>query len=272
MRTLNNHIIIYDDECPMCDLYTRAFVRSKMLDKSGRVAYSEMTALIEQGIDRERSRNEIALIDVTTGKVSYGIDSLFTVIGNSFPIFKPLFACGPFRRTIGKVYAFISYNRKVIVPGKALNAAKTCAPDFNLKYRIAYIFLAWMLVSATVHAYARLLVPLVPPGTFMRELILGGAQIPFQILALSFLGRRKLVTYLGNMMTVAAMGALALLPVLLSVHLGLALSPIVGAGYLLLIVGLMVLEHMRRVKLLGITGMATVSWIVYRVLALFVIL
>jgi hypothetical protein len=148
---------------------------------------------------------------------------------------------------------------------------KACIPNFSLEYRIAYIFLAWMIVSVTVHAYAMLLVPLVPPGTFMRELILGGGQIPFQILALSFLGRQKLVTYLGNMMTVAVMGALALLPVLILTHL-VALSPIVCAGYLLLIVGLMVLEHMRRVKLLGVTGLATASWIVYRVLALFIIL
>jgi len=272
MKTLNNHIIVYDDECPMCDLYTRAFVRSKMLDKGGRMAFSEMTTLIEQGLDRDRSRNEIALIDVTTGKVSYGIDSLFTVIGNSFPFFRFLFACKPFRWIAGKAYSFVSYNRKVIVPGRALNPEKACTPDFNLKYRLAYLLLAWMLVVVIVHAYAALLVPLVPPGTFVRELILGGAQIPFQVLALSFLGKQKLVTYLGNMMTVAVMGALALLPVLALVYFGILLSPMVCTGYLLLIVGLMVLEHMRRVKLLGITGLATVSWILYRVLALFVIL
>ena len=272
MKTLDNHIIIYDDECPMCDLYTRAFVRSKMLEKGGRVAFSEMDSSIEQGIDRDRSRNEIALIDVTTGRVSYGIDSLFTVMGHSFPFFKPLFACGPFRWMIRKIYSFISYNRKVIVPGRVLNVENACVPDFNLTYRVAYLLFAWMVVAVTVHAYAALLVPIVPPGTFIRELILGGAQIPFQILALSFLGRQKLVTYLGNMMTVAVMGALALLPMLTLTHFGIKFSPLICTGYLLVVVGLMVLEHMRRVKLLGMTGLATVSWIIYRVLALFVIL
>lgn len=272
MRTLNKHIIIYDDECPMCDLYTRAFVRSKMLEKGARVAFSAMDSSIEQGLDSDRSRNEIALIDVTTGKVSYGIDSLFAVIGHSFPVFKPLFAFVPFRWMIRKVYSFVSYNRKVIVPGKALKAAKACVPDFNLKYRVAYLLLAWMVVAVTVHAYAALLVPIVPPGTFVRELILGGAQIPFQMLALSFLDKQKLVTYLGNMMTVAVMGALALLPMLTLAHFGVMFSPLIYTAYLLVLVGLMVMEHTRRVKLLGITALATVSWIIYRVLALFVIL
>lgn len=272
MKTLNNHIIVYDDECPLCDLYTRAFVQSKMLEKEGRLAFSEITGIIEKGLDRNRSRNEIALIDVTTGKVTYGIDSLFTVIGNAFPIGKPLFACAPFRWLAKRAYSFISYNRKVIVPAGSKNAARACTPDFNLKYRVVYIIFAWLLVATVVHAYAKLLVPIVPPGGFIRELILSGAQIPFQALALSFQKRRKLMDYLGNMVTVTIIGALMLLPVLLLTHWGVVLAPVVCAGYLLLVVGVMVLEHLRRVKLLGITGLATVSWILYRVLALFVIL
>jgi predicted DCC family thiol-disulfide oxidoreductase YuxK len=272
MKTLNNHIIVYDDECPMCDLYTRAFVRSKMLEKEGRLAFSEVTALVGKGLDPNRSGNEIALIDLTTGKVTYGIDSLFTVIGNAFPVTKLLFACSPFRWLAKQAYSFISYNRKVIVPAKSVDAARACTPDFNLKYRIAYILFAWLLVATVVHAYAKLLVPIVPPGGFMRELILSGGQIPFQALALSFLSRKKLMNYLGNMVTVTIIGALMLLPVLLLAHWGIVLAPVICAGYLLLVVGAMVLEHLRRVKLLGITGLATVSWIVYRVLALFVIL
>jgi predicted DCC family thiol-disulfide oxidoreductase YuxK len=272
MKTLNDHIIIYDDECPMCDLYTRAFVRTRMLDKGGRVAFSKMNESLNADIDRKRSSNEIALINTRTGEVMYGIDSLFIIIGNAFPLFKSLFACRPFRWLTKKAYSFVSYNRKVIVPGKTLNTEKACIPDFNVKYRIAYILLAWIFVASIVSAYFKLLAPVVEPGTFLREFILVGAQIPFQALSLSFLSRERLVNYLGNMMTVTMMGALLLMPLLILTHLGVTLSPIVCSVYLVLVVGLMVLEHMRRVKLLGITGLATVSWIVYRVLALFIIL
>ena len=39
METLRDHTIIYDDECPMCNIYTRAFVKHGLLDKKGRKGF-----------------------------------------------------------------------------------------------------------------------------------------------------------------------------------------------------------------------------------------
>ncbi|WP_431214023.1 hypothetical protein ACQ86N_03830 [Puia sp. P3] len=110
MRTLRNHIILFDAECPMCDLYSRGFVASGMLDGDGREPYQEVLGgggtvlggggkIVGAGVvagggvcpvvDRQRAVNEIALVDTTTGAVSYGIDSLFKVIGHSFPFSAP---------------------------------------------------------------------------------------------------------------------------------------------------------------------------------------
>jgi len=36
MKTLANHIILYDEECPMCFAYTKAFIKLDMLPKNGR--------------------------------------------------------------------------------------------------------------------------------------------------------------------------------------------------------------------------------------------
>ena len=47
-------------------------------------------------VDRQRAVNEIALVNTETGEVEYGIKSLFKVIGNSAPVFKPLFSFNPF--------------------------------------------------------------------------------------------------------------------------------------------------------------------------------
>ncbi len=36
MKTLRNHTLIYDKECPMCNLYSKGFIQSGMLDENGR--------------------------------------------------------------------------------------------------------------------------------------------------------------------------------------------------------------------------------------------
>jgi predicted DCC family thiol-disulfide oxidoreductase YuxK len=41
MKTLKDHTLLYDATCPMCRLYTRAFVSSGMLDQEGRAPYQE---------------------------------------------------------------------------------------------------------------------------------------------------------------------------------------------------------------------------------------
>src|SRR5579871_2225689 len=133
MKTLNNHIILYDADCPMCKLYTGQFVKRGMLDTNGRAPYQQMPDTVCPYVDRQRAVNEIALVNTETGEVNYGIKSLFKVIGNSAPVFKPLFSFSPFIWLMSKVYAFISYNRRVIIPGENTNDG--LQPTFKLHYR-----------------------------------------------------------------------------------------------------------------------------------------
>src|SRR5580698_2819025 len=95
VNTLKNHTILYDADCPMCKAYTNAFTATGMLDPNGRAPYQHMPDFACPLIDHQRAVNEIALINKTTGQVTYGIESLFKIIANSFPIFRPLFNCKP---------------------------------------------------------------------------------------------------------------------------------------------------------------------------------
>ena len=52
MKTLKKHVIIYDDECPLCDLYTGGFVKSVMLDERGRTPFRCMGDIKIEGTDR----------------------------------------------------------------------------------------------------------------------------------------------------------------------------------------------------------------------------
>ena len=262
MKTLKNHLILYDAECPMCKVYTQAFTATGMLDNDGRAPYQNLKGFSCPTVDRKRAVNEIALVNITTGEVSYGIDSLFKVIGNAFPLFKPLFAFRPFTWTMRKLYAFISYNRKVIIPApKTTNP--TLQPTFSLKHRIAYLITATLIAALILTNYARLL-PY--PGNACREYLVCSGQLLFQGFIVSVIAPAKRWDYLGNMMTISLAGSLLLLP-------ALALHPnaTIATGWFATVATAMLLEHLRRCKLLGLGKFLSATWLFYRAALLAVI-
>ncbi|WP_316844620.1 DUF393 domain-containing protein [Pedobacter psychrodurus] len=265
MKTLNNHVILFDNECPMCYAYTKAFVKTGMLAEDGREAYQQMPDHICPQVDRQRAANEIALVNTENGEVSYGIQSLFKIIAHAMPFFKPLFLFGPFVYLMRKFYAFISYNRKVIIP--AAVKANSIQPSFKLHYRLAYLLFTWLLTAYVLTAYAHLLTSFVPLGSPYREYLICGGQMIFQGSIILFYKKGKLWDYLGNMMTISFAGSLLLLPALL---LGecLSMPGIFFILYFLMVAGLMFLEHLRRSKLLKLGWIMSLTWALYRLIVL----
>lgn len=270
MKTLTNHTIIYDDECPMCNQYTKAFIKTGMLDQEGRVAYSRAISDQSAHVDWDRARNEIALINKNDNSVIYGVESLTTIFQQRFPWFKPLFASSIFLLIMRYIYAFISYNRKVIAPSKVFEARNSCTPDQNYIARWAYIIFAWLVTSYILVNYSGLLIPLVEESNFIREFMICGGQIVFQGVIVLLVKRDRWIHYLGNVMTISLVGALALLPMLILetwvVNSGLYL------GYFMLIVSLMLFEHVKRVKMLELPWYISATWVLYRLLVLAIIL
>ena len=269
MRPLRDHLILYDEECPMCTVYTKAFVKTGMLDSDGRASYQQMPPVACPVVDKQRAANEIALVNTQTGEVIYGIHSLFAVLGNAFPLFRKLFVFPPFVWLMNKLYAFISYNRRVIIPPRH-SAGHAVQPAFKLNYRIAYLALTWFATAAILSRYAPLLVPLVPTGHPGREYAICGGQLLIQAAVLCLLAAPKMWDYLGNMMTVSFAGALLLLPPAL-LHRWLAAGPYLYAGYFMGVASLMLLEHMRRTKRLKLGWLPTITWVCYRLAILFLL-
>ncbi|MEO6633573.1 MAG: DUF393 domain-containing protein, partial [Mucilaginibacter sp.] len=73
MKTLENHMILFDGECPMCNAYTNAFVKTGMLGANGRAAYQNGMDNVCPLIDKQRAVNEIALVNIENGEVTYGV-------------------------------------------------------------------------------------------------------------------------------------------------------------------------------------------------------
>ncbi|TCD11497.1 DUF393 domain-containing protein [Pedobacter frigidisoli] len=265
MKTLQNHVILFDNECPMCYAYTKAFIKVGMLPGNGREAYQNMPIAICPLIDKQRAANEIALVNTANGEVTYGISSLFKIIGNAMPVFKPLFQFSPFIWIMTKFYAFISYNRKVIIPADVKEDG--VQPSFKILYRIVYLLLTWLATAYILTVYAHLLTDFVPLGGKYREYLICGGQMVFQGIIIFFYKKEKLWEYLGNMMTISFAGSMLLLPVIILAKY-FHIMPVIFILYFLLVAGLMFLEHLRRSKILKLGLAMSITWAVYRLIVL----
>ncbi|MGZ3757345.1 MAG: DUF393 domain-containing protein [Mucilaginibacter sp.] len=270
MKTLNNHLILFDADCPMCNAYTKAFVATGLLPQDGRAAYQLLNAETCPMVDRQRAVNEIALVNRNTGEVTYGINSLFKIFGTAIPVLRPVLAFAPLVWVMSKFYAFISYNRRVIIPAAEQAGNFQYQPAFKLNYRLLYLLFTWGITAYILTAYVHLMKGLLPQGYAFREYLVCGGQIFFQGLIVYYLAKSKAWDYLGNMMTISFAGALLLGFGLLAAH-WFALPPIVWAAYFMLVAGSMFLEHIRRTKLLGLDFTLSITWAIYRTLVLILI-
>lgn len=271
MKTLENQTLLYDEDCPLCSLYTTGFVKSGMLDENGRKSYCHLSAEEQNFIDLKRATNEIALVDNKTKTVTYGIDSLIKVLGFSFPVIEKIAITKPIHFILRKMYSFVSYNRKVIIPGNVSEENKLqCIPDFNYKYRFLFITFALTITSFVLFVYSNL-IPVLPKTTIFREVALAFGQIIFQSLFLFKFDKRTIMNYAGNLMTVSLMGSLILVPILILSKFT-NLPEIVILGWFGLTVFIMFAEHFRRIKILKLPFYLSYTWILYRILALALIL
>ena len=140
METLDNKVIVYDDNCPLCQAYTAGFVKAGWLKE--RRGFATVGPELLAKIDFDRARHEIPLLDTKTGEVTYGLSALFLIFGERMPIFKPLFRSRWFRPMLYPLYQIITYNRRIIAGSGATKTGCDCAPDVNLFYRWLYIALA----------------------------------------------------------------------------------------------------------------------------------
>ncbi|WP_207425617.1 DUF393 domain-containing protein [Pedobacter sp. SYSU D00535] len=271
MSRLKNHLILFDADCPMCRLYTEAMVKGGMLDPDGRAPYQDLTEQACPMVDRQRAANEIALVSLESGEVSYGIQSLFKVFASSFPVLKPLFLFKPFVWGMTKLYAFISFNRRVIIPAPLATGTFQIQPSLRLEYRIAYLIFSWFITASIHSAYSPLLKGLAPAGSAVMEYLICGGQVFFQGAIIGLIDRSKRWDYLGNMMSISLAGALLLLPAVFKAN-WLHLPAGFYAAWFLAIAGAMLLEHIRRTRLLQLGWTLSASWVLYRILVLLFIL
>ncbi len=272
MTALKDHTLLYDTNCPLCAAYTKGFIKANMLEESGRVSYEEGVLKYGGHIDLDRSRNEIALVNTSTGSVKYGIDSMIHIITHKFKFLTPILNNAVVLFFLRTFYSFISYNRKVIATSTNYTL-QTCVPDFNIRYRMLYLLVSGVITSTVLLHYSFLLKGFVPKSNLLREYGICFGQIIFQgsILLAIKTKKEKLFDYLGNMMTVSFIGALLLLPALIVGRYTL-FAPYIYLAYFFAVVLYMFLQHQKRVKNIHAPLWLSYTWILYRCLVLLFIL
>ena len=140
---MNDKALIYDDNCPLCSAYTKAFVKGGFLKPANRIAFSDVN-MQQFKIDWNRARHEIPLIDMQNGEVKYGVDALVDILQQKFSFINPLMNIKWLYWFFKKLYKLISYNRKIIVAAKApCKTSIDCTPDYSFFWRWVLIFICY---------------------------------------------------------------------------------------------------------------------------------
>ena len=138
---LENKVIVYDDSCPMCKIYTWWFVAIGLLKAENRVGFATSLPEVITNIDVNRGRHEIPLYDRATGKTIYGLKAMTHILASRWAWLNPIFESRPFWWTFHPIYEIITYNRRVIAGCKHC-CGFDCAPDLNKFYRSVYLGIA----------------------------------------------------------------------------------------------------------------------------------
>ena len=269
---LKSNKLLIDHDCPMCAAYGTIFTRLGMIDPHTVSPYQHTDEVLANRIDMKRARSEIALYDETNYRTVYGIDAMIAIVAHRRPWLRRLLTAAPLYFVLRKFYFFVSYNRRVIYPAKAKPGLRDCTPPTHAPYRWLYILLVAMGTGAVLNHYAYPIYTVWElPYDPWRECYLCFGQVVWQGVVIGGVSRKQALTYLGNMSTVSLIGAILLLPLLL-VTTFTTLSPWLMLAYFALVVGVMLLEHLRRCRLLSITYGMTVSWVAFRMTALSILL
>lgn len=268
LKTLTNHILIFDKDCPLCTIYTKLFVKYGFLDDKGRQAYQDMD-FENTNVDTDLARNQIALLNTTTGEAIYGIDALTKVLSNKFSFIGLFMKFKPLYWLMTQLYSLISYNRKIVIP-VSCNNLTSCNPSKNWFWRILFILICGVAVQLVYPLYMNTFFEKSIINTFyLKESLLLVGQLIFQRFFCILLKEKNSYDYIGHVSFISFMATLylicfyVLLKILSLMGIETTLLGIICYG---IVSGWMFLEHRRRMNILGMNKWLTWSWVLYKII------
>lgn len=277
MKTAATKVILYDDRCPLCTAYTKVFVRCGLLRPENRKGFSEIgsEAFVQQ-IDFNRAANEIPLADRDGGPTLYGIDALLCLLEQRIPRLTAIARLAPVHYLLRKLYALISYNRRIIVgdlasAGKRGRAAISCdcTPAFSFKYRMLFILIAAVFATWITFLFGEALA-----GAGEKALLVCGSGWVVMLLFALLTGGQLRMDYLGHLAVLQVIGVLPLLPAIWLQFAGPFTVTAAAMGGVAVSAAIMLREHYRRIGIfrnpnrrhllwMGTMGATALAWLIH---------
>lgn len=270
---ITNHKLLIDRNCPMCNIYGKTFKKYNMLDQDSITPYQIVGEEMTCTIDMQRAQNEVAFHDTVTGTTLYGLDSMIEIFAQNKSWIKKPLHFPLIYKPLKQLYKLITYNRKVIAGNKPSPVEdRVCEPDFNYFYRTLFIVLAALFTGLVLNSYTSHITRYFGFTTpwFVEYMICFG-QVLWQGIMITLWSRNNSWDYLGNMSAVSTLGGLLLLPILFLQQF-IDLHSFFYMGYFMLVVGVMLLEHIRRCRNMKLGWLPTVSWLTFRHVVLILII
>jgi hypothetical protein len=270
---IQNHKLLIDKNCPMCNIYGKTFKKFNMLDQDAITPYQLVGESLACTIDMHRAQNEVALHDTVTGKTIYGLDSMIEIFAQGKSWIKKPLQFPLLYQPLLQLYKFITYNRKVIAGNQKSPAGdRVCEPDFNYFYRTLFILLSALFTGLVLNNYTSHITAYFGFKTpWFVEYIICFGQVVWQGTMIYLWSRKNSWDYLGNMSAVSTLGGLLLMPLLIF-NLYFNFSGMVFLIYFAIVVSIMLWEHLRRCSNMELGFLPTVSWLSFRTFVLAVIL
>lgn len=246
--------LIYDDACPLCRVYTKAFVNQGLLQPGQRCSFSDLDPAAMGYIDINRARHQIPFLNRKTGITLYGIDALLAILEKKFPWLIKVCNNKYLYQGLQQLYHFISYNRRVITATRQSPGSFDCAPDFNSFYRILFLCFGFLFNTAMLS---------IVQDCFMKSSAFSNvslAEIQFAHLALVAcnlfcaitMNKKAALEYLGQVNMLALITILLLLPwciVYQFIHTDMTIW---SNAWMLMLFIFIIKEYHRRMRYAGI--------------------
>lgn len=259
-------MLFYDQECPFCQWYSQKLVDFKFITSDGRKTYQNQITAFSDKIDLVRAKNQLACFNPVTEETKYGMDGLLAIIGQKMPILEKFLRFYPIYLLLLTLYSLISFNRKVIFPGKNKAIGCACEPQQSWLWRVIFILILSGITGILVDKYFKTYMLDYLTKYRINDVYLLMCQLLFQSLAFILLKQRNWYDYIGNLVLVSFIGAISLCLIqwtLLVVGFYFNTTFLAEAGYgatLLLMFNL----HKTRLKQHNWTAWLSLSWIIFR--------
>lgn len=268
---LKNYKLLLDQNCPMCVFYGKLFIKFRLIDSSVIAPYQTFNFTPLDHIDANKATKEIALYNTINNTTEYGVDTFLHILFHQYTWFINLLRLPVIYQILQFVYAFVSFNRKIFYPVNNCSA-QGCNPELNLFYRWSYILLVGFITGTILGTYmASIYQEFGLNVPFRTEFAICFGQILWQLIPILIIRKSETHDYIGNMSTVSLIGGILLLP-MIGLSYWLTIGPIIFLIYFGIVVLIMLLEHHRRCRLMGLPVTLTLSWVTYRSVVLIILL